>query len=82
MKKYLVYMDDGCDCFKLAIPADSVKAAKKYVAGNGEIVKVTDVTAEYPISVEKVGEALLKAGFGEYETDFITRALTQINIVE
>ena len=82
MKKYLVYMDDGHNCFKLAIPADSVKAAKKYVAGNGEIIKVTDVTEDYPISVEKVGEALLKAGFGEYETDFITRALTQINIAE
>ena len=82
MKKYLVYMDDGHNCFKLAIPADSVKAAKKYVSGNGEIIKVTDVTEDYPISVEKVGETLLKAGFGEYETDFITRALTQINIAE
>ena len=82
MKKYLAYMDDGHNCFKLAIPADSVKAAKKYVAGNGEVIKVSDVTEEYPISLEKVGQALFAAGFGEYEVDFITRALLQINIAE
>jgi hypothetical protein len=31
MKKYMVYMDDGRDCFKAAIPAPNEKAARKYV---------------------------------------------------
>lgn len=33
MKKYMVYMDDGRDCFKAAIPAANEKAARKYVEG-------------------------------------------------
>lgn len=44
MKKYMVYMDDGRDCFKAAIPAANEKAARKYVEGNGEVVAIKDVT--------------------------------------
>ena len=82
MKKYMVYMDDGQNCFKLVIPADSVKAAKKYVAGNGEVLKVTDITADYPISIEKVMDALKVAGFGQVEMDLIQRTLIMTNIAE
>lgn len=82
MKKYMVYVDDGASVMKLAIPSESVKAAKKYVQGNGEIIKVTDVTADYPISVYKVTEALQNANFGQVEIDFIIRTLTMHNIVE
>ena len=38
MKKYMVYLDDGKDCFKAAIPAANEKAARKYVEGNGEVI--------------------------------------------
>lgn len=31
MKKYMVYMDDGRDCFKVAVPAKTEKEARKYV---------------------------------------------------
>lgn len=37
MKKYMVYMDDGRDCFKVAVPAMNEKEARKYVEGNGEV---------------------------------------------
>ena len=46
MKKYMVYMDDGRDCFKAAIPAANEKAARKYVEGNGEVIAIKDVTKE------------------------------------
>lgn len=82
MKKFMVYLDDGKDVFKLAIPAKDEKIAREYVKGNGEIIAVKDITNDFPISVEKVGEALTKAGFGEIEMDLITRALQQINIAE
>ena len=82
MKKYMVYMDDGQNCFKLAIPADSVKSAKKYVQGNGEVLKVTDITEDYPISINKVVEALKNADFGQVEIDLIMRTLTFHNIAE
>lgn len=71
-------MDDGRDCFKCAIPAVNEKAARKYVEGNGEVIAVKDVTADFPISASKVADALLQAGFGIEETNFITRCL-QVN---
>lgn len=82
MKKFMVYLDDGKDCFKCAIPAKDEKSARKYVEGNGEVIAVKDITNDYPISAEKVGEALLKAGFGKIEMDLITRALQQISICD
>lgn len=48
MKKYMVYMDDGRDCFKAAIPAANEKAARKYVEGNGEVIAIKDVTKDFP----------------------------------
>ena len=82
MKKYIVYVDSGESVMKLAIPSESVKAAKKYVQGNGEVIKVADVTADYPIHANKVAEALKVANFGENEIDFIIRTLTMHNIAE
>lgn len=82
MKKYMVYLDDGKDCYKLAIPAKDEKAAREYVQGNGEVIAVKEVTNDYSISVDKVAQALQNAGFGKYEMDYITRALQEINIAE
>lgn len=82
MKKYMVYIDNGESVMKVAVPSESVKAAKKYCAGNGEIIKVTDVTADYPISIDKVVETLKTANFGQVEIDLIMRTLTMHNIAE
>ena len=82
MKKFMVYMDDGRDCFKLAIPAKSEKDARKYVEGNGEVIAVKDVTRDFPIRAEKVATALLNANFGQNEIDYITRCLQMCNIAE
>lgn len=82
MRKYMVYMDDGKDCFKIAVPAKSEKAAQEYVRGNGEIIAVKDVTEDFPISAEKVASALSAAHFGKIEIDLITRCLQMNNIAE
>ena len=82
MKKYMVYMDDGKSCFKVAVPAKTEKAAREYVKGNGEIIAVKDVTEEFPISAEKVANALFSANFGEIEMDLIIRCLQMNNIAE
>ena len=71
MKKYMVYMDDGRDCFKVAVPANNEKAARKYVEGNGEVISVKDVTKDFPISLDKVAQALKNAQFGQIEIDLI-----------
>ena len=82
MKKYMVYMDDGKNCFKIAVPAKNEKSAIEYVKGNGEIIAVKDITEEFPISTEKVSNALLSAYFGEIEIDLIIRCLQMNNITE
>lgn len=82
MKKYMIYMDDGKNCFKIAVPAKNEKAAREYVKGNGEIIAVKDVTEDFPISAEKVANALFSANFGEIEMDLIIRCLQMNNIVE
>lgn len=82
MKKYMVYVDDGEILMKLAIPAKSAKAAKEYASGNGEIIKVSDVTEDYPIDAAKVANALKMGNFGQTEIDFIIRTLITCNIAE
>ena len=82
MKKYMVYLDDSKDCYKLAIPAKDEKTAREYVQGNGEVIAVKDVTSNYPISSDKVAQALKNANFGQFEVDYITRALQEINICD
>lgn len=81
-RKYFVYLDDGRNVFKVAIAAVSEEAAKAWCAGNGEVIAVRDVTEDYPISADKVRDALRKACFGKFEQDFIVRALTEFEIVE
>lgn len=81
-RKYFVYIDDGESVFKIAISAVSEDAAKAWCKGNGEVVAVKDVTEEYPIDITKVRDALTKAEFGEYEMNFICRALTEFEIAE
>ena len=75
-------MDDGRNCFKVAVPATSEKAARKYVEGNGEVVTVKDVTKDFPISLDKVAQALKNAQFGQTEIDLITRCLFFDGIAE
>lgn len=82
MKKYMVYMDDGRDCFKVAVPAINEKAARKYVEGNGEVVAVKDITEDYPISLDKVVNALKVANFGQIEINLISRCLSFNDIAE
>lgn len=82
MKKFMVYLDDGKDCYKLAIPAKNEKEAREYVAGNGEVIAVKDVTEEFYISRDKVSDALKLSHFGDFEIDFCVRALIEMNICE
>ena len=72
----MVYMDDGRDCFKVAVPATNEKEARKYVEGNGEVIAIKDITEDFPISLDKVAQALTNAQFGQVEIDLITRCLS------
>lgn len=80
MKKYMLYLDDGHDVFKVFVPAKNEKMAREFVKGNGEVVAVKDVTEDYLISADKVASALRNACFGKAEIDFILRSLVEFNI--
>lgn len=82
MKKYLVYLDDGEHIMKIFVPAESKRAATAFCQGNGEVITTKDVTDEYPISIDKVAEALKAARFGEPEMDLIIQTLMITNIAD
>ncbi len=75
LKKYFAYLDDDRNVFKVPVPAINEKAVIEYVNGNGEIIAIKDATKDYPISLEKVRDALAKQEFGEAEIALILRAL-------
>lgn len=81
---FKVYMADydrvtGEDfAYIITVPAKDEDAARSYVAGNGEIIAVKNVTEDYPIDVAKVGDALKVAGFGACEQDIVMRVLTDV----
>lgn len=82
LKKFYVYLDDGTDVMKVAIPAKTEKDARDYVNGNGDVIAVKDVTNELFIDVVKVSRALEAAGFGKIENDLICRTLQATRIAE
>ena len=82
LNKYIVYVDDDREVYKLCIPAESEEIAREWCNGNGEVVAVKDVTKEYPIDAGKVRRALSDAGFIDYEIDWIVRALQDCQIAE
>lgn len=54
LRKYFVFVDDGDNAMKIATPAQNEKEARDFVAGNGEIIAVKDVTESFEISSTKV----------------------------
>ena len=82
MNKYMVYVDDGYNAIKIAVPAYNEKEAKEYVKGSGEIIAVKDASEQYPIDANYLAEVLDESGFGKIEKDLIIRALKITGIVE
>ena len=82
MKKlnvYKVYLDDGCDTYRIIVPAESKKEAKEYVSGNGEIISVREHT-EIGIGIEKLINDLTRCGWGNEEIDLIARTLQETRL--
>ena len=74
MRKYVVYMDDGRNVFKVSVPAISEEDAIDFVSGNGEVVAIRDVTDDCEIYTYDVHRALENAGFPEDKCNWICRA--------
>lgn len=80
LKAWWVYMDDGRDAFKVAVPAATKKDAEAFVAGNGEVVTIRENLGSFDdgfvLSVDRLVDDMLKAGWGRAEVDLISRTLT------
>lgn len=83
---FMVYIDGGTDqdgndiLMKIAVPAKDEQDARDYVAGNGDIIAVQDVSDQYRINASRVYDALEKANFTQREIDFIVRTLQRTEI--
>ena len=77
MRLYEVVVDDGRDVFKSVCCAASKRELKSVYGGNGEFLKVTDVTSDYPIDLDKVENALSKGEFGRNEIMLIKEIVTR-----
>ena len=79
MNIYDLYMDDGHSTFKVTVPATSVKSAKEYVRGNGEVVAIKPSELQ-DIDLNCLADTLKRSGWGQQEIDVITRALAQCGL--
>ena len=72
---YKVYLEGRTNVYSVIIPAKSKKEAIEYCRGNGEVVKIKDITNDTPISVSSICDALTNANFGQDEIDIICRLI-------
>ena len=86
MKKlnvYTVYLDDGENCFKEIVPAESKKDACEYCKGNGEIISVKNNSEIGELDTIDLGclvFTLINNGWGQTEIDLITRTLARCGL--
>lgn len=81
MKAYEMIIEDREHVFKCVRPAENVKQLKTIYGGNGDFVRIKDVTEQYPIDVDIIRNVLQgrRAGtFGEIETDIICSLIQRL----
>jgi hypothetical protein len=79
MKLYECIVDDGNNVFKTLSTAKNKKELLSVYGGNGDFVKIDDVTNEYftSESSEKLDDDLLRMGWGEAERKLICALLEE-----
>ena len=70
-------IDDGSNVFKVYETAKNKSEAEKSAQGNGEIVRIKDVTDEYPISTERL-QNVLDSNFGKVESHIICQMVAKL----
>ena len=74
-KMWEMIIDDGTNCYKAHGIAPNKKELEKVYGGNGEFVRIKEVTSDFPISEDKVFRALKNAEFGDAEANAIISLL-------
>lgn len=74
-------IEDGENVFKAVRPANNIKELKSIYGGNGDFVRIKDVTTDYPIDTDYLRRVLTGrefGHFGEAETDIICALIGQL----
>lgn len=88
MKAYEMIIENGVydsTVYKCVRPAKDVKQLKEIYGGNGEFVRVKDVTEFYPIDLDALRKVLTgkqTGTFGEVETDIIISLVSRYDNVQ
>lgn len=79
MKLFECIIDDGKDVYKSLCTAKSKKELLNAYGGNGDFIKIKDITNEYfdETSAEELRNDLIKTGWGEGETKLIVALLEE-----
>lgn len=79
MKLFECIIDDGTDVYKSLCTAKSKKELLNVYGGNGDFIKIKDITNEYfdETSADELRNDLIKAGWGTGETKLIVALLEE-----
>lgn len=77
MKIFKCAMDDGYGISESIIVSKNKKTMLKEYGGNGEFLKITDVTNDYKIDMEYLERNLMIADFGRIERTLILELLEE-----
>lgn len=80
LKVYECLIDDGKNIFKENLATSSKKQMLNEYGGNGEFKKITDVTENFKIDLEKLENVLYNANYGITEIRIIKTALEMQNM--
>lgn len=72
MKLYRVIVDDSELAFAWTLAVENKRELAEAVKGNGEILKVTDVTKENSVDIETFQNTLEKADFSDNMKKILT----------
>ena len=65
---YRIILESSSDVYRILVPAKTEEEAKNYVAGNGDIVDIKDVTDAHEIDVNAILRHLVgKVNQDEYQ---------------
>lgn len=67
MKLFEIILDADRNVIKAHVAADNRKKALAECTGNGEVVRIKDVTQDFPLSREYFEKALMAARYGDCE---------------
>ena len=76
LKVFDVYMEDGANIYKTTVPAESKKAAERYIESEyGAEIVVTKDSPLQDIDIKYLAETLSRNGWERMEIEVITRTL-------